>query len=197
MCKATHRCWYFIHLRPTEYLYSESKLWSIQRLAQLSLRYCVLHCLNSKISDKCRQHFWKCLFHFFYVHIVCWISQQRCHFFILIPHPSLFIQSFKKPDTEQRTLPKITEGRNRQRSVCLKDPWSTIVLPARLPGWCTSECRMASSSQQSTPTCWNSHNCKVMRKVRAATGKKQGLPLQKRNTSSAKSYFLNISSQNI
>lgn len=100
MCKATHRCWYFIHLRPTEYLYSESKLWSIQRLAQLSLRYCVLHCLNSKISDKCRQHFWKCLFHFF-----------------LCTH-SLLNKSTKMPllyinTTSQSIHPKFQEARHR------------------------------------------------------------------------------------
>lgn len=143
----------------------------------------------------CRPQFWRCLFHFFYVHIVCWISQQRCHFFILIPRPSLFIQSFKKPDTEQRTLPKITEGRNRQRSVCLKDPWSTILLPARLPGWSTGECRMAPFSQQSTPTCWNSYNCKVMRKIRhpSRDWEEAGPAAAERSTSSAKSYFLNIS----
>lgn len=72
----------------------------------------------------------KVLILLFYVHIVSWVSQQRCQFFILISCPSLFIQSFKNPDT----LPKITEGRNRQRSICLKDPLSTILLPVRLQG---------------------------------------------------------------
>lgn len=72
----------------------------------------------------------KVLILLFYVHIVCWLSQQRCQFFTLISCPSLFIQSFKNPDT----LPKTTEGRNRQQSICSKDPLSTILLPVRLLG---------------------------------------------------------------
>lgn len=94
----TCNCSHIIHLWPIEYIYSEIKLYRVQRWALLSPGHCILHCLNSPNRGMCVQHFWKCLF-CFSIHIVCWTSQQRCQFFTLIPCPSLFIQSFKNPNT--------------------------------------------------------------------------------------------------
>lgn len=60
----------------------------------------VLPCLLLKLQKlRHMQTLLKMLILLFYVHIPCWLSQQRCQFFTLISCPSLFIQSFKNPDT--------------------------------------------------------------------------------------------------
>lgn len=126
----TCNCSYFIHLMTNRIFLLRNQTLQGPETSLVCFR--VLPCPFLKLQKlrHMQTTLLKVLILLFCVHIVSWVSQQRCQFLTLISCPSLFIQSFKNP----YTLPKITEGRNRQQSICLKDPLSTILLPVRLQG---------------------------------------------------------------